>query len=192
VLEESGRELSDAELLRRAAEGDRSGFDALVQRHQGAVFRFARMLSRQDADAEEVLQETFLAAWRGAARFRGESAVLTWLLAIARRAVLRQTRRRVGEPAEFDSLEALGSAAGWGDPRAGGLPRLDDRLELERALSTLAASDREVLVLRDVEGLSTSEAARVLGVEDAALRARLHRARLRLAARLRGGSDREG
>lgn len=177
----------DRELIRRAAAGDREAFERIVERHQAAVHRYIRSIVHQAAAAEDALQETFLAAWRAAGTFRGEGGARPWLLAIARHASARQFRRRAGEPADTTPLEDLGREAGWGgeaDPEAQALRR--ERLEiLSAALAALAPDDREVIVLRDLEGLTGEEAASVLGLELPALKSRLHRARLRFAARLR-------
>ena len=177
----------DRQLIRRAAAGDREALDVLIERHQAAVHRYIRSIVRQPADAEDALQETFLAAWRAAGSFRGEGSARPWLFAIARHASARQFRRRVGEPADTTPLDELGRQAGWGaeeNPEALAMRR--ERLRtLSDALDALAPEDREVIVLRDLEGLSGEEAARVLGLELPALKSRLHRARLRFAARLR-------
>lgn len=175
----------DETLIRRTATGHRSAFDALVERHQAAVFRFARTLASDEAAAEDATQETFLSAWRSAARFRGEARVRTWLFTIARHAVERQQQRRQGEPSEMVPLDEIGRAAGWGSTA----DRLTDRLAvpqlLERALGALSPADCSLLVLRDLEGLRTSDAAEVLGIPETTLKTRLHRARLRLLSRAR-------
>ena len=88
----------DPELLARAASGDGEAFGAFVVRHRETVWRFARSLTRDTGAAEDALQETFLAAWRNGAGFRGDASALGWLLSIARRAVYRQLRVRVDEP----------------------------------------------------------------------------------------------
>src|SRR5436305_13974689 len=106
--------ISDETLIGRTAAGDRSAFERLVRRHQASVHRFARALAYDDADAEQALQETFLAAWRAAGRFRYDASARTWLLAIARHAIYRRHRRWADEPAGFASLRELGEAAGWG------------------------------------------------------------------------------
>jgi len=179
-------------LLRAAEGGDAAAFDALMERHQAAVFRFARALVRTDADAEDVLQQTFLSVWRtvttGKARKDGDASVKSWLFTIARNGAYRTGRRRVGEPKQHESLEELGAAAGWGE---GDDPEtlthaLESRERLHEALLALPDEDREVIVLRDVEGLTGPEAARVLQLELPAVKSRLHRARLRLRALLRG------
>jgi RNA polymerase sigma-70 factor (ECF subfamily) len=179
----------DATLIRRTASGDREAFERVVARHEASVYRFVRTLTPDQSRAEDALQETFLAAWRGAAEFRAESSVRTWLFAIARHAVDRQFRRRAGEPpaAEYVPIDALGVMAGWGEaanPEAA-LARREESAVVRRALDALGDDDRRVLVLRDLEGLDGPEAAAVLGIGIGALKTRLHRARLRFAARFR-------
>jgi RNA polymerase sigma-70 factor, ECF subfamily len=179
----------DVDLLRRTGSGDREAFGRFVDRHEAAVFRFIRTLGPDLSAAEDALQESFLAAWRSAATFRGESSVRTWLFTIARHATHRQYRRRAGEPdpREFATLDDLGVAAGWGtaaDPEVAAI-RGEQRQAIAQALDALDPEDRRVLVLRDLEQLSGDEAAEVLGLTLPALKSRLHRARLRFAAHLR-------
>jgi RNA polymerase sigma-70 factor (ECF subfamily) len=177
----------DVEILRRAADGDREAFERIVSRYEASVYRFVCTLTPDRSRAEDALQETFLAAWRGARSFRHESAVATWLFAIARHAVDRQFRRRAGEPSADNQvpLETLGIAAGWGrDNPEESLLRAEQRAIVTRALDGLSDTDRQVLVLRDLEGLDGEEAARVLGLTLTALKSRLHRAQLRFAAAL--------
>jgi RNA polymerase sigma-70 factor (ECF subfamily) len=175
-------------LLQRAAAGDGDAFDAFVARHEAAVLRFVRTLTRDASAAEEALQETFVAAWRSAGTFRGDASPRSWLFTIARHAVHRQFRRPAGAPSPADAtpLDELGLAAGWSasDPEAQVIAR-ERREIVARALEALDGEDRRVLVLRDLEGLSGEEAAAALGLTVAALKSRLHRARLRLAAQLR-------
>jgi len=176
----------DAELLAQAASGNEGAFEALVLRHREAVWRFACSLTRDTALAEDALQETFLAAWRGAAAFRGDGPALGWLLSIARNAVYRQFRTRASEPGQLESLSELGEAAGWGaapDPTEAYV----SRDEVDRALHGLGPEDRELLLLRDQEGLTNEACAALLGIGLPALKSRLHRARLRFVASFRGG-----
>lgn len=183
-------ECADAALIAAVAAGDRLASETFVARHQAAVFRFARTLTRTPSEAEDVLQDTFLAAWRGAVSFRGESAVRSWLFTIARNAAIRHGRRRSGEPDVMEPLDVLGERAGWGethDPEALAIRR-ESRETLERALASLSDDDREIVLLRDVEGLSGEETAAVLQIGLTAMKSRLHRARLRLAAALQGVS----
>ncbi len=157
--------------------------------HQSAVFRLARALTSSEAMAEDVLQEAFVAAWRHADGFKGDSSVRTWLLAIARNKAARVQRPRAGEPTSTVPLEHLGADAGWGtDPSPEQAAALGERRDaLLEAMESLSEADRAVLVLRDMEGLSGPEAAALLDVGLSALKTRLHRARLRLMAALRRG-----
>jgi RNA polymerase sigma-70 factor (ECF subfamily) len=187
VSDAAWADVPDTELISRAARGDAAAFGELVARHQAAVFRLTRTLTRDPAAAEDALQEAFLAAWRGAKGFRGDSSPRAWLLAIARNAARRGFRRRAGEPLRMESLDTLAAAAGWrgdADPE-GLLLRRRRREALQAALDALHVQDREILIVRELEGLSGEETARVLGIGLAAVKSRLHRARLRLAARLR-------
>lgn len=182
-------DLDDHELLQRTAAGQTDAFDAFVARHADPVYRYLRVHTATEADAEDALQESFLAAWRHADGFRGGPSARAWLLTIARHAAHRIYRRRQGEPAAFedlDSLESLGLRAGWGQPDRDGA---DDQDRVRRAFERLAPEDREVLTLRDLDGLSGEETAAVLEVSLAAMKSRLHRARLRLTAVLREMGD---
>ena len=177
-------EADDERLLQAAARGDREAFQLFVERHQASVFRLLRALARTEADAEDALQEGFLAAWKGAGGYRGGASARGWILTIARNALRRAHRRKVGEPAAFEPLEELGRQAGWGGADEL-LERIARRELLERALARLEPGDREILILRELEELDGREVARVLEVGIPAMKSRLHRARLRLAAALR-------
>lgn len=191
--------MEDAALLARCVEGHQPSCAAFVDRHLPALWRFVSAICADRVTAEDVLQDTLLDALRGAPGFvaRGGAtdprAARAWLYTIARHRAGRLHRRRVGEPAHFEdeeSIEALGAAAGFGEEPASperAFSAHEERVALEAALARLADADREVLVLRDVEGLSGEEAAEVLGIPLAAVKTRLHRARLRLAAAVRQG-----
>lgn len=172
----------DADLLRAAVAGDRPAGAGLVGRHHAAMQRYARSLVGQDAS--DVVQQAWIDALRGGATYRGRSSVRTWLLTLVRHAAYRSKRLRVGEPRTPVPLDALAIQAGWGDPEARVGARLDAE-RLLRALATLSPDSREVLTLRDLEDLPGPEAAAVLGLTLAAMKSRLHRARLELAAAVR-------
>ena len=175
---------SEAELLEAARSGSSEALEALLQRHEARLYRFARRLCRQHEDAEDVLQESLLAAARGLSGFRGASSIGTWLYAIARSFCIKKRRRSVFAPVEVSlDTQASLAARGLADPAR----RPDEALEatrleaaLERAIAALARPYREVLLLRDVEGLSTAEVAEVTGLSVPAVKTRLHRARGRL------------
>lgn len=186
-------EPQERQLIERAARGDRPAFASLVETHRGAVYRFALRLTRDEALAEDVLQDTFLVAMKGLGGWRGDGSFRGWLYAVARSRVLMARRKKVGEPESFESqesLEVLGLQAGWGAPMdAEALAaRVQQQSVLEEALSQLEPEDREVLVLRDLEGLPGDETAQALGLSLPAMKSRLHRARLKLVAAVKGGS----
>lgn len=181
--------VSDETLIGRIAAGDPVAFDRLVRRHQAAVYRFARAAAPAEGAgvAEEILRETFRAARRAAPRHRNESSARPWLLALARQTIDRQHPR----PRESDpgSLRELARAAGWGAGEDGvGDCGGDEELAVAAAFGVLHPEDREILTLCDREYFTLDEAARVTGLSDAAVRTRLHRARLRLLARLQEGA----
>jgi len=183
---------SDPELIAATAAGDRAAFGVLVERYQRAILHLARALVHDRQHAEDVLQDTFLAAYRAAGSYRGDAPVANWLYAIARHAAYRLHRRSHEIASDDRTIERLGQSAGWGAPdveRA--IARAELRGHLDAALSTLAPDEREVVTLRDALGMSGEETAALLGCSVAAMKSRLHRARLRLAAELRdqGGSD---
>lgn len=176
----------DIELISRTAEGDRRAFAELVERHAAAVLRLATAVTGSSAAAEDVLQQAFLSAYRNASSFRGDASVRTWLLTIARHAAHRLRVENRRQELVEQNLVRLGVEAGWGsdDPEAIAIAA-EQRVALQTAMSGLSSEDQEVLVLRDLEGLRGAEAAEVLGISERALKSRLHRARLRLAAALR-------
>lgn len=182
--DESSLELQDHELLTRTAAGDHRAFAVFVRRHQDAVFRYLAAHTASQADCEDALQETFLAAFRGCNAYRGDAAARAWVLGISRNIARRLYRKRVGEPDQLVRLEELGLQAGWGGPPMSEsfLESLERRDTLQKALARLHPEDREILILREMEGISGEETARLLDLSLSAMKSRLHRARLRLAA----------
>ena len=180
--------VDDGEALRRTAAGDREAFALVVARHQASVFRLAEILTRDRSAAEDLLQQTFLSAWQAAAQFRADASVRTWLLTIARHAAFRHQERRAREPVDAappETLDELGVRAGWGGPDPEALAiAAQDRDRVSAALASLAPEDREILTLRDLEDVSGDDAAALLGLSRAAMKSRLHRARMKLAAAL--------
>jgi RNA polymerase sigma-70 factor, ECF subfamily len=177
---------SDAELLRKARSGDSASLDELLARHERQVFRFGLRMCGNEADARDVLQETLLAAFRNIEGFRGDAQLSTWLYQIARGSCMRSRRRTAGEPDHTESLESPAAARLASDeaqPDAAAHAREIGQL-LQAAIVSLPVLYREALVLRDVEGLSAEEAAKVVGIEVGALKSRLHRARIELRERL--------
>jgi RNA polymerase sigma-70 factor (ECF subfamily) len=180
---------TDEELLEAVrTRNDRAALEALLERHAPAIWRFGMKMCRDLEDAKEVLQETMLAAARTARDFRGGSKVDTWLFAIARSFCIKKRRRSKFAPDDPVSLE---EHAEQGADLAATAPAPDEvvssrelAVALDRALDELEPSRREVLILRDVEGLSAAEVAEVLGLSVDAVKSRLHRARAALRERL--------
>jgi RNA polymerase sigma-70 factor (ECF subfamily) len=182
-------ERSDDELLSAARAGDRAAIEAVLAGQQQRLYRFGLKMCGDAEDAKEVLQESLLAAARALPTFEARSSLATWLYTIARSFCIKRRRRSKFLPAPEQSLEgdARREVARLADERP-----LTDELyashELARmvdsALLSLDEEQREVLVLRDVEGLTAPEAAAVLGISIPALKSRLHRARASLRERL--------
>jgi RNA polymerase sigma-70 factor (ECF subfamily) len=167
----------DAELVARAQAGDRAAFEELVRRHAGGLHAVVQRLVHDRDEAEEVTQEAFLRAWRGIGNFKGDARFFTWLYRIGVNEAWRRTSRRQRGSAGSLEEEAIDPA----DPRAGpdAEAELSElRVALERAVRALDRRYRTALILRDVEGLSTAEAAAIMGMNEAAFKSRLHRARL--------------
>ena len=176
---------TDAALVERVRRGDRSAFGELVKRYQGKAYRLALRFTGSPQEAQEVLQETFLNAFRNLDSFRSESAFSSWLYRVTVNAALMHLRKgRAGPPriAIEDLPESIGLVGGeWPDAAT-------DRREiaevLSKALEELPEMYRAVFVLRDVEDLSTEQVAEILEVTLATVKTRLHRARLFLRERL--------
>jgi RNA polymerase sigma-70 factor, ECF subfamily len=181
---------SDETLAARAAAGDDSAFEELVRRYQARVYRLACRITT-DTEAPDVLQDTFLQVYRHLPSFRGESQFGTWVYRIAMNAALMHRRSRGQRPG--DSLESFLPEFD-ADGRHTATPaelQVTARAEetLDRQFLAAKARDgiarlpelyRDAFVLRDLEGLGTSDVARILGVEPATVRQRVHRARLML------------
>jgi len=170
----------DCALVALARAGERAAFDELARRHADGLFAVVVRLCADAHEAEEVTQEAFLRAWRGLPGFRGDAQFFTWLYRIGvnearRRADGRRRRAEVGvvsldEQREQESPDRSVQPADRAE-------QSDLRRLLEAAIAALPADHRAALVLRDVEGLSTTQAAAVLGLREAAFKSRLHRAR---------------
>jgi RNA polymerase sigma-70 factor, ECF subfamily len=192
LAEAQPTEVSDETLAAHARAGSRSAFATLMTRYQDRIYRLALRMSRNASDAEEATQETFLHAHRAIGSFQGAALFRTWLYRIAVNEVLMQRRSAMRRPTQ--SLDALTWAAAEPTARAGGeaAPAADDLAHekgvaerVREALASLDEPHRAALVLRDLEELSSEEAAYLLGTSPDAVRQRAHRARLRLREALR-------
>ena len=175
-------------LVRRAAGGDLAAAHTLVDRYSQKLFGLAQRLTGNASDAEDVLQETFAGALRGLGSFEGRSSVKTWLTRILVTQVARWRRsERVRKTVRIDGEEAQQSDR-LADPgvispdhaRSAG-----QRLDLTAAIETLSAEHKEVIMLREYQGLSYEEIAQVLGVPRGTVESRLHRARAELREKLK-------
>ena len=181
---------ADEALARRAVTGDNAAFERLVERYRDRVYRLSLRLTGSASDAEEVLQDTFVSAYRRLDGFRGEAAFSTWLYRIATNAALMLRRGRARHPTEplddymprFDRQGRHARDVDHG--RAADAEAILDRERLarhaRRALERLPGRYRTPFVLRDLEELPTAEVASVLGLSQALVRQRVHRARLML------------
>ncbi len=194
----------DLPLVRRARDGDYAAFEALVSRYEGKVYALAWRIAREEHDAEEVVQETFLSVVEHLSTFREDASFRTWLLRIATNAALKLLRKKRGLP--MVSLEGSGTqeddeplphpefVAPWQESPADLAGRHEIRALLDEAMTALDEKHRVVFLLRDVEELSTEETAEVLGISVANVKIRLMRARLMLRERLTrvlGDKDRQ-
>jgi RNA polymerase sigma-70 factor (ECF subfamily) len=174
---------TDGELLAAARQGDAAALEALLVRYQPHLYRFGLRMCGNEDDAGDVAQESLISMARALRDFRGDSSVSSWLYTIARRFCIKKRRRGKFAPAREESLDAPGidAAQRLADPAPSPEQTATNR-ELERALTRaidgLEPAQREVLVLRDVEGLSAPEVAKVLGISVDAVKSRLHRARV--------------
>jgi RNA polymerase sigma-70 factor, ECF subfamily len=168
----------EAALVERAREGDRAAFEELVRRHADRLYAVIVRFVADGAEAEEVTQEAFLRAWRNIDRFEGRSRFFTWLYRIGINEAKRRAARR--PPAKLVSLddEPIPEAPDWSEAPEARARQKDLRRVLEDAIRALPVDYRAPLILRDVEGLSTQEAAEVMDLGEAAFKSRLHRARL--------------
>ncbi len=179
---------TDTELIDAVRNGDRRALERLLARHQPAIYRFGTKMCRDEEDAKDVLQETMFAAARAIPDFRGTSALSTWLYAIARSFCIKKRRTSKFAPERIDSLEAHAEqAAEIADARR--TPEEDVagrqiQSALDQAIAELDPMYREVIALRDVEGLSASEVAEVMGLSVEAVKSRLHRARMTVRDRI--------
>jgi RNA polymerase sigma-70 factor, ECF subfamily len=185
--------LGDGELVSLARRGEAAAFGEIMRRNNRHLFRAARGVLRDDAEAEDVVQEAYVRAFRGLAGFRGDASLSTWLTRIALNEALGRLRRRRAT-VDLEAIEVAQAGGGarilmfptaqaGGDPE-GAAARREIRRLLEEAIDELPEAFRLVLVARDVDGMSVEETAQILGVRPETVRTRLHRARRLLRAAL--------
>jgi RNA polymerase sigma-70 factor, ECF subfamily len=175
----------DADLIDGLRRGDDDAFELMVRKFGGRMLATARRLLGSEDDARDALQDAFLCAFKSVARFKGDSALSTWLHRILINSALMRLRSRKRHPEEQmdDLLPQFDQRGDWIDGRDGSvspdiaLETFETRAMVRRCVEQLPPSHRIVLLLRDIEELDTEEVALLLGVTTNAVKIRLHRAR---------------
>ncbi len=181
-------EPTDLALVHSAQRGDYACFEELVRRYRDRVYRLARGMTTSDAEAEEVVQDTFLNLFRHLESFRGEAAVSSWIFRVAANAALMRLRRLRRKPLlsledtrpDFseDGTHYIDPPGDWARQPEQTLLSRELGAQIEAAIAELPEKYRLVLLLRDVEGLSNEEVADTLGITLPTVKSRLHRSRL--------------
>ena len=183
----------EAALLDRLRAGDETAFEEVVRAYSGRLLSVTRRILGSDEDARDAVQDAFLNAFRSLKKFEGHAKLSTWLHRIAVNVALMKlrTRRRKPEqsietllPSFLDDGHHSEQFASWTEPVDRAMERAETRAIVRRLIDQLPESYRTVLVLRDIEGLDTEEAAHMLGLTPNAAKIRLHRARLALRSLL--------
>ena len=174
----------DTEAIARIRKGEFEAFEALVEKYQGRIFRHLRKLVRDTSQAEDLLQETFLNAYRGLKDFSGTSSFSTWLFRIATNTALMFLRKHRPETVEYDdhigvqtNSSPVPTSAEFMSTTLEILLSDEGRKMIEEAIGNLPVMYRSVIVLRDVEGFSLQEVSEIMDSSLAAVKSRLHRAR---------------
>lgn len=173
---------ADIDLARAVAAGDQDAFKTLMRRHNQMLFRTARSILRDDREAEEVVQDAYLLAYRGMRHYRGEARLSTWLIRIVANRAIRRRQRLCRDQAIFatgdntvDEEEIMGECRFQNPESAAANGELRHLLEIH--IDRLPDLYREIFVLRGVEELSNEETAEILGIPQATVRTRFFRAR---------------
>ena len=189
----------ESSLVAQAKAGDQGAFSELVNHYERKIYRLAKNITRNDEDAEDVLQDAFLKAYTHLDNFKGDSKFYTWIVRIAVNEALMRLRKRktdrsvpLDEPVELGEETVAREIAVWEDNPEQRYSREEWRRILDEAVEGLKADFRTVFVLRDIEELSTEETAEALGISIPAVKSRLLRARLGLRETLTRKFKRNG
>jgi RNA polymerase sigma-70 factor (ECF subfamily) len=189
----------ESALVAQAKAGDQNAFAELVNRYERKIYRLAKNITRNDEDAEDVLQDAFLKAYTHLDNFKGDSKFYTWIVRIAVNEALMRLRKRktdrsvpLDEPVELGEETVQREIAVWEDNPEQQYSQEEWRKILDEAVESLKPDFRTVFVLRDIEELSTEETAETLGISVPAVKSRLLRARLALRERLTRQFKRKG
>lgn len=178
--------MTEAELVRAAQAGDSGAFEQLVRDNQNLVYNLAYRMTGDPEDAADLAQEAFLNAWKGLGKFQGQSSFSTWLYRLTSNACvdfLRRKKRRETVSLTQEDEEEEGRQTQIPDERYSPqreLERQEARRALEEGLAALSPEHRQVLLLREVEGLSYQEISRCLELEEGTVKSRIARARMSL------------
>ena len=173
----------DRALIRAIAGGDAKALERLFSRNQTRVFRYLVRVVRNEAIAEELMNEVFLAAWQGASRYEGRSEPTTWLLSIAHNKVVSALRKKREVSGAFD--EASAELEDGNDSPEVTAQKTDKSAQIRAAMSGLSTEHREILDLVYYQEQSISEAAEVLGIPEATVKTRMFYARKKLSELLK-------
>jgi len=183
--------LTDRVLVERIKAGDKAACAACIERHSAGVYRLALRLMQNESDAEDVMQETFLSAFKAIDAFEGRSELSTWLYRITYNTALMRLRRHQPDTVSVEETESPDDGSlvptqlfDWCCLPERDFDSGETRVELEKAIGALPEKLRAVFVLRELEGLSTEETAQALDISIETTKTRLHRARLWLRERL--------
>ena len=178
-------------LVNRARTGDSAAFGDLVTKYERKIYRLAKNITQNDEDAEDVLQDTFIKAYEHLDGFQGNSKFYTWLVRIGVNEALMKLRKRksdrtvpLDEPVETGEDAVLREIAVWGEDPETKYSQEELRRILDEAVKSLRPAFRTVFQLRDIEEMSTEEAAQALDISVPAVKSRLLRARLELREKL--------
>ncbi|NOX96560.1 MAG: sigma-70 family RNA polymerase sigma factor [Nitrospirae bacterium] len=182
---------SDEVLVRKSKEGDQAAFAELVNRYESRIYNLAYKMMGSREDAADILQETFLDAYKSLPGFRGEAGLSTWLYRIATNLCLMKLRKKEGkgavsldEPLSTEEGQRPREIPDWSTNPAAVVLNAELRQVMDEAIEALPPLYKSVFILRDLEGLSNVEVSKVLGESVPAVKSRLHRARLFLRERL--------
>ncbi len=177
-------QVTDEELVRRIVAGDAALFEILMRRHNQRIYRAVRAVLRADEDAEDVMQQAYLNAYQALHQFAGDAQFSTWLTRIAVNEALGRRRKRMrshGEERDDVDITLVESSAPDPEQQAS---QSELRDVMEREVAALPDAFRVVVMMRDVQGLSTSETAQCIGISEDLVKQRLHRARAMLRENL--------
>ena len=173
-------QLSDEEVVRRVVEGDAALFEILMRRHNQRIYRAVRAILRDDDEVEDVMQQAYLNAFQHLGQFAGDSQFATWLTRIAVNEALARRRKRarfIGEGEDDVTISLVESTVPDPERQAAGAQL---RELMEREIAALPDSFRAVVMMREVEEMSTAETAACLGISEDLVKTRLHRGRTML------------